>query len=272
MANLNLQNLQNISLSHNNPFNISGQVKSQGNVAPWYTSLGNLTGNLTLHGLLGVTHGEHVKKYEILEIDEDLLALSTAWKRLRDTHNSGGTYTPISTLLDKELFNHVTTDDRQKANEIRDYYSKKIMMWKLKDVRLSQFREDMNSFIHTNGKMFKDNMVPLAYRLPEFYNYDVDFDDLVSEHNKIITDKSYKQTKNLSLKKTFSVGKKYSKRKEYWFSDETNNLVTFSLTHDNPLISLLDNQCKNSISLSGNYKMKYRDNNQYFVVEKYSFS
>ena len=133
MANLNLQNLQNISLSHNNPFSISGQVKSQGNVAPWNTSLGNLTGNLTLHGLLGVTHGEHVKKYEILEIDEDLLALSTAWKRLRDTHNSGGTYTPISTLLDKELFNHVTIDDRQKANEIRDYYSKKIMMWKLKD-------------------------------------------------------------------------------------------------------------------------------------------
>jgi hypothetical protein len=173
--------------------------------------------------------------------------------------------------LDKELFNHVTTDDRQKANEIRDYYSKKIMMWKLKEVHLSPFREDMNSFIHTNGKMFKQNMVPLAFRLPEFHNYDVEFDDLVSEHNKIITDKSINQTKNLSLKKTFAVGKKYTKRKEYWFSDDTNNLVTFSLTHDNPLISLLDMQCKNTVTLSGNYNMKYRDNNQYFVVDKYSF-
>jgi hypothetical protein len=99
----------------------------------------------------------------------------------------------------------------------------------------------------------------------------MEFDDLVSEHNKIIKDKSIKQTKNLSLKKTFSVGKKYTKRKEYWFSDDANNLVTFSLTHDNPLISLLDMQCKNTVTLSGNYNMKYRDNNQYFVVDKYSF-
>ncbi len=264
MANINLQN---ISLSHSNPFSISGKVTSQGNLAPWNNSIGNLT----LNGLLRIEPGAHVKKYEILEIEEDLLALSTAWKRLRDAHNSGGAYTPISTLLDKELFNHVTTDDRQKANEIRDYYSKKIMMWKLKDVKLSNFREDMNSFIHTNGKMFKDNMVPLAFRLPEFHKYDMEFDDLVSEHNKIIKDKSIKQTKNLSLKKTFSVGKKYTKRKEYWFSDDANNLVTFSLTHDNPLISLLDMQCKNTVTLSGNYNMKYRDNNQYFVVDKYSF-
>ena len=264
----NIQNLQNISLTQSNPFSISGHVKSQSNISPWNTSLGNLT----LNGLLGVSHGEHVKKYEILEIDEDLLALSVAWKRLRDTHSNGGAYTAISTLLDKELFNHVTTDDRQNANDIRDYYSKKIMMWKLKDVKLSQFREDMNSFIHTNGKMFKDNMVPLVFRLPEFHSYDMEFDILVSEHNKIITDKAHTQTKNLSLKKTFSVGKKFSKRKEYWFSDEANNLVTFSLTHDNPLLSLLDIKCKNTVTLSGNYKMKYRDNNQYFVVEKYSFS
>ncbi len=212
-----------------------------------------------------------MKKYEVLEIDEDLLALSTTWKRLRQEHSNGGAYTPVSTLLDKELFNYVTNSDRDKANQIRDYYSKKIMMWKLKDTKLSKFREDMNSFIHTNGKMFKNDMIPLAYRLPEFYEYDIEFDILISEHNKIITDKSNKQTKSLSLKKTFTVGKKYSKRKEYWFSDENNNLVTISLTHDNPLLSLLELQCKNTITLSGNYKIHYRDNNQYFVAEKYSF-
>jgi hypothetical protein len=258
--NWNSINLSNIAPQKS--ISISGQ-----NATPWNTSLGSLT----LNTLLGTQHGEHVKKYEVLEIDEDLLTLSTTWKRLRDIHTSGGAYVSVSTVLDKVLFNYVTTEDRNKAAEIRDYYSKKIMMWKLKDVRLSQFREDMNSFIHTNGKMFKDNIVPLAYRLPEFHSYDIEFDKLVSEHNKIITDKSNKQTKNLLLKKTFSVGKKYTKRKEYWFSDETNNLVTFSLTHDNPLISLLDNQCKNPIALSGLYNIRHRDNNQYFLLEKYSF-
>lgn len=260
MANWNNINLSNIAPQKS--ISISGQ-----NATPWNTSLGSLT----LNTLLSAPHGEHVKKYEVLEIDEDLLALSATWKRLRDTHKSGGPYISVSTLLDKELFKFVTTQDHAKAAEIRDYYSKKIMMWKLKDVRLSQFREDMNSFIHTNGKMFKDNTVPLAFRLPEFYEYDVEFDTLISEHNKVINDKTKSQTKTLKLKKTFSVGKKYTKRKEYWFSDEDNNLITFSLTHDNPLISLLDNQCKNPISLSGLYNIRHRDNNQYFLLEKYSF-
>lgn len=233
--------------------------------------MNNTNPRVALDDLLGITTSDHVKKYEVLEINEDLLALSTAWKRLRDVASNGGSYTPISKLLDKELFNHVTNEDRDYANTIRDYYSKKVMMWKLKEIRLSAFREDMNSFIHTNGKMFKDNMIPLAFRLPEFYEYDIGFDQLISEHNKIIKDNTKSQTKTLSLQKTFKVGKKYSKRKEYWFTDEDDNLVTFSLMHDNPLISLLDNQCKNSITLSGLFNIRNRDNNQYFLVEKYSF-
>ena len=256
MANLNIGALLGASGSSLNNISISGHSQ-----APW---------NVTFDDF-GVSVGSHVKKYEILEIEEDLLALSVAWKRLRDAAKKGGSYVPVSKLLDKELFSHVTDNDREQANNIRNYYSKKIMMWKLKDLKLSNFREDMNSFIHTNGKMFKDSMLPMVYRLPEFHEYDVEFDNLVLEHNKIITNRKVIQTKTLELKKNFIVGKKYTKRKEYWFSDEDNNLVTFSLSHDNPLISLLDLQCKNPITLSGNYTIRHRDNNEYIVVEKYSF-
>lgn len=257
-----MANLQNVTLSGQ----LIAAPQQAFNQHPW-----SLNSKMSIEELLGTSHGEHVKKYEVLAIDEDLLALSTAWKRLRDAHANGGTYVPVSKLLDKELFNHVTTDDHEQAKAIRDYYSKKIMMWKLKEIKLSNFREDMNSFVHSNGRMFRDNMVPLAYRLPEFYEYDVNFDTLIAEHNKVIKDKTKSQTKTLELKKTFKIGKKYSKRKEYWFSDEDNNLITFSLMHDNPLISLLDNQCKNPITLSGLYNVRHRDNNQYFLVEKYSF-
>jgi len=237
--------------------------------SPWQ----NLSsGSITLNDLLETGHGDHVKKYEILEIEEDLLALSVTWKRLRDATKKGAPYIPVGKLLDKELFEHVTDPDREKAAEIRDYYSKKLMVWKLKGTKLSQFREDMNSFIHSNGKMFKNDMIPLVYRLPEFHEYDIGFDNLVSEHNKVISNKTKGvQTKTLTLQKNFIKGKRYSKRKEYWFTDEDDNLVTLSLVHDNPLMSLLDLQCKNKITLLGKYDIQYRDNNEYYVVDKYSF-
>ena len=217
--------------------------------------------------------GPHVKKYEVLEIEEDLLALSTAWMRLRQECRNGGPYVSVDSLTDKNLFKYVTETDREKAGEVRDYYSKKVMMWTLKGQKLSKFREDMNSFIHTNGKVFKKDFIPMVYRLPEFHEYDVEFDKLTAEHSKCIKDqKTQHASKVLTLQKSFIVGKKFTKRKEYWFSDENDNLVTMSFSHDNPLLSLLDTYSKNSFKIEGRFSTKARDNVDYFVVEKYSFS
>lgn len=217
----------------------------------------------------------HVKKYQVFEIDEDLLALSCTWQRLRspeykETHDS---YVPVSKLTDNTLFKHIKQEDRDKAAQVRDYYSKKIMLWKLKGENLSRFREDMNSFIHTDGKIFREEMMPLAYRLPEFYDYDSDFDILSNEYNKKVTQSSDTITcvKRLKLAKTFVVGKRHSKRKEYWFGDENNDLVAMYLSLDNPLISLLDLYAQNPIQVSAMYFKKYRDNNEYLMANKFKF-
>jgi hypothetical protein len=259
----------------NNVYSISNGTGQQNSISSQpnpFTSLSSLNlNNLTIS--LDEYDNSHVKKYQVMEIEEDLLALSSAWYRLREETKQGKPYVSINKILDKELFNHVTEEDRNLASSIRDYYSKKIMMWRLKGQKLSKFREDMNTFIHNEGKVFKEDMCPLAYRLPEFYHYDIDFEQLANEHSKLIKERGFPvQSKTLKLKKTFMVNRRHSKRKEYWFSDQLDNLVTLSVTHDNPLLSLLDLHGQSPMTLTGKFNIRERDNTQYMVVDKYKFS
>ena len=248
----------NISISgatgSTNPFTISG------------LNLGSAT--ISIDDL----NNPHIKKYQVIEVDEDLLALSTTWHRLRQEHANGQPYVPISKITDKELFKRVTEKDRELASTIRDYYSKKIMMWKLKGQTLTRFRDDLNIFIHSDGKIFKEEMCPLAYRLPEFYHYDIGFDELSNEHNKIVKERPIgAQSKTVNLHKTFMVGKRHSKRKEYWFTDNNDNLITLSLSHDNPLLSLLDLASKEPLTVKAKFSIRDRDNVQYMYCDKYTF-
>ncbi len=75
-----------------------------------------------------ITRSDYVKRYEVIETSEDVLALSVAWKRLRDTKDKSSHHIGITSLLDDNLFRRVEEPDRVRANEIRDYFSKKIML------------------------------------------------------------------------------------------------------------------------------------------------
>lgn len=217
----------------------------------------------------------NVKKYEVYEISQDLLALSVCWSRYRKVRNEPGIHPTITKLLDSELFRLVTDDDIAHANTIRDYYSKKIMVWKLKNINLTHYREDLNTFIHSNGKTFKEAMLPLAYRLPEFYEYDVEFEKMSFDYNKEVKRQESQfvtDCKQLKFVTQLSVNTRRAKRKEYWFSDSANNLVTFSIEPSNPLISMLDMTLKNNdVTIAGRYKKTMRDDNEYLRIEKFNF-
>jgi hypothetical protein len=217
----------------------------------------------------------HVKKYQMYEIEEDLLALSTTWQRLRQERiNNPSLYmNAITRLLDKQLFEKVTDIDRERAATVRDYYSKKIMVWRLKNENFTKYRQDMNEFIHGDGNKFKEEMCPLVYRLPEFYDYDSQMDLVTREHNtKVVQNTQHLQDrKTLKLVKTFNVGKKYSKRKEYWFSDEHNDLVNMSIEQNNVLIPLLDSYVEHPFVLNAIYSKKHRDDKEYLVANKFKF-
>jgi hypothetical protein len=219
---------------------------------------------------------DDVKKYEVYEISQDLLSLSVCWARYRKARDISGPQPTITKLLDSELFRLVTEEDIAHANVIRDYYSKKIMVLKLKNEGFTAFREDLNTFIHSEGKTFKESMLPLAYRLPEFYEYDVEFEKMAFEYNREVKrndDPHVVTVKQLKFVKKLSVNNKRQKRKEYWFSDRHNNLVNINIDNSNPLLSLMDMTVnKNDITIKGNFRKSSRDGSEYLKVSnKFSF-
>jgi hypothetical protein len=81
------------------------------------------------------------------------------------------------------------------------------------------------------------------------------------------------ERKHLKFVKQLAVNNKRAKRKEYWFSDAYNNLVTFSVETHNPLSTLLDMTLKNNdIDVVGRYKKCLRDGNEYLKLDnKFTF-
>jgi len=276
MATINLQNPQ--TATSNVTINGAQLMASMSNASPSIT-LGNInpfsisasSGTINLDSF-ALWDNPNVKKYEIIETNEDLMALSTAWYRIRMSRE---TSTPVevfpTTLLDKVLFPEVNSEDRQHAADIRDYYSKKVMMWKLKGQELTNFQKDMNEFIHTDGLKFQEKMIPLVYSLPGFYFYDKEFDVMASEHHTKIATFNEVTTKKLSLLKVLNSGKRSNKKKDYWFSDDTDHLVKMTFQADNPLLSLLDNYAQDYIHVKGLYTKITRDDRDFFFLTKQQF-
>jgi len=221
-----------------------------------------------------------VKKYEIYESPEDILALSVAWRRLRKS----GSMLGISSLLEKHVFDHLTTEDRSKANVIRDYYSKKIMMWKLKGKELTSFRKDLNTFVHDDGIKFKQEMIGLAYYLPEFHEYDSELDTVrnqvtpkgfVKEQDKMLIPLTSmmgdKSKKLIPIKRINRVTKRIN-HIQYWFKDdETDGAVVINIDSKNPLEHIWNNIFDNSHNLivSGKYYLKDLEDFEYFSIKNW---
>lgn len=211
-------------------------------------------------------------KYEIVESKQDLLALSVAWKRYRSQTDK--VVWRIDSMLDDRLFEYVNEDDIKLADTIRDYYSKKFTVLALKNIELSPFRKDLKELVNSDGKKFKESLIPLAYRMPEFYEYDTEFEDLLFTYNRQVTDfegTHTKQTKKLELVKTFLVNTKRSKRKEYWFSDEFNNLIQHYVDIKNPLLGLMDKFVKDPIRVTASFKKWERDGNEFIKMHDIDF-
>lgn len=258
----NGQGIQSIQSLINSVNLTSGQ--SNGALGNWNSNIFSFEEN-TAHEL--------VRKYEVYESTEDLLALSCAWYRLRQDAKVTNKSVAIGKLINKQLFDVVNDADRLQANNIRDYYSKKIMIWKLKNQHLTPFREDLNSFIHSDGLKFVEKTFGLAYRLPEFYIYDTMLDSIFIDKNKEIK----KDIKGIETKKLTFIGKtlidrRSMKRDEYWFSDQNNNVSVILLGRDNPLLSIWEQVIKNPLEISGLYYSKQKDDKAYYQIEKYSLA
>ena len=209
--------------------------------------------SITLSGLNGTSNdwdifgNKNVKKYEVFETSEDILALSVTWHRLRPliSHGISNIMNPSdrpTKLTDSILFKEIIQEDRDKANLIRDYYSKKLMMFTLKGQQLTSYRKDLNTFIHGDCKVVKEEMMPLVYRLPEFYEYDVGLDEMFLELDTRFEGSqiSLSTIKTLTPVKKFTVKRKSRRFVEYWLKDEENKPYKIEIDSNNELMHLWD--------------------------------
>ena len=220
---------------------------------------------------------KNYRKYEIYELSEDALALSCTWKRLRDRNDKIRVH--INSITSDELFSNVTSEDKEFANKIRDHYSKKIMMLKLKGTKLTNFREDLNKFVHSDGNKVTEDMFPLIYRLPEFYEYDLGFTDIYTKANcnhTLSTDLHSKQ-QVMTLKPLGKLSRKTKTNKttEYWFKEKTtDSLSMIPIDPKNELLPLWNRlfETKSTMEISGITFVKSVDEIEYLSIKKWDLT
>lgn len=211
-----------------------------------------------------------ITKYEVYESKIDLLVLSCAWHRLRNSKNT--IKINISSILNHNLFNELNSDDYALAQEIRNYYSKKIMLWTIKNVKMTKFRQDLSTFIQDDGKKFTEKMIGLAFTLPSFYEYDIKLDLVFSGKNFVDIEKQRgRKVKELTLiDKTIRDRKNFIKKYEYWFLDQSNTINSICIDVNNPLISIWDNLILKPVQIEGSFIHRNYDEFEYFRVDKFS--
>jgi hypothetical protein len=241
-----------------------------------WNSLGNITMNSAgVNDLFDLSISQdHYKKYEIYEFQDDILAISCAWKRQRDSNPGDFTY---GKLTEKKLFDSVINSDRELASNIRDYYSKKIMMLTLKGQSLTSFRKDLNSFVHGDTNRATDELLPLIYKLPEFYEYDNKIEEIkLSLEDRLTAAKLEKLHGKQTIFELAPITKvkKHNKKinvMEYWFSRGTNTAVLIQLEPKNPLLHLWDEifDSKKVLQISGLPFVKNMDDFEYLSIKNF---
>ena len=201
---------------------------------------------------------------------EDLLVMSVTAHRLRESepHNNWSDITN-ETLLGSKIIEQ----DRVVADNIRDFYSKKFLILALMGRPLSTYRQDLSVFIHGDGKKYVQKTVGLAYRLPEFYYYDLAFNKMSKSLQRSLdftTLKTENKTATVNPINKFSINFKRTKATEYWFTDSENRMYALEVANDNSLKNLWEREfVKGPVSIKGTYRPRRRDDITYFSIEKW---
>ena len=123
MANWNNVAAQSQKIGASLAKQINGGVIRSGSLLPnstiSLTSAGNVIGSSPIN-IFDEDIQSHVRRYEVFEIEEDLLLLSVVWQRMRkerdefdaNGNSQKGQIAMPSTITDKILFRNITPEDR----------------------------------------------------------------------------------------------------------------------------------------------------------------
>ena len=212
------------------------------------------------------------KSDEIKKFPDDVLAISCCIQRLSRSLPGSARF---NRSLDSSDNKEITDLDRKKAENIRKYYNDKLMMLTLQGRQLTKFRKDLQKFLNSDPTQVLESLCGIVYRLPYFYDYDKDIDDIFKSSyfkNTRPNDMAENLPRRLNFVKKVENQRKHFNNIEYWFQDESLNKVMFSIAANNPLLELLDRHIDtNGFNVKARYYVRKKDLNEYFVLEKWSF-
>ena len=276
-----MSNIKTFKPRHN-PGMLSNSNIMSPNFSPGMTITANGTVGLNAVNLVSTWHEElrvsrnnkHITHLSGLSSTVDMLAISVAWKRLRDGNE---VYHTVSSLLDESLFDAVTPEDLKVAESIRIYYQQKLIKLRLLgDSKLSKFRADLSIYINGPGTIFNESDLPMIYRLPEFHEYDISLDHIkqgVKVHMPIkpnFGETNIAITKTLIPVQYLTRSVKKVKIHEYWLKDEQDFLHLISIDHNNSLQHIWDKEfSKDILSIQAFFPLVKQDDFQYFKLLKW---
>lgn len=208
------------------------------------------------------------KKHANVTSEYHLLVIACGAYRLANQEN------PLIYSIEAFPTKKIQPVDFELADQVKDYYSKKLTWLKIKGKTLTKFRKDLSTFLYTSfddetGRYTTpDYYSGMAYRLPYFYVYDTELDKIFSD--KIPYDfLPFVGSKVLHFIKRLPRHSQRTAFFDYFFVDEHNFKYCISLMKDNPCISLYENIVnKYPIVVTGKFKPVKQDHN-YYSLEKY---
>lgn len=164
----------------------------------------------------------------------DIIVVSCARYRLNDKN--------YYSLSDTDLLKEITLADYEKAKAIRKHYGELLICEQLKGNNLSEFRKELALILATDGSVYKENWKGILYKLPYFYDYDCQIQELKekvfigSQNHSPASEKTFAILK--PIKKLFRNVKHNNKYSYFFEIEDTGVAAKIHISKDNPMINM----------------------------------
>jgi hypothetical protein len=184
-----------------------------------------------------------------MTFSDDPVAMAWAGYRLY-LANPGNRWADFDTVK-------VTEEDRAKAQEIRSYYTSRILMDTIKSGGImSEFRKKLYGLLIGEYSVKKSD-IGMLYRLPYFYVEDTDLDQVISQTQSAVQQSGTALTGTFTMIKRILVSRRHGEYVQFWLQHHrrTEPFLIVVKT-DNPLLSLLSGILEKPVQLSATAHFK----------------
>lgn len=205
------------------------------------------------------------------KLREDHLVLSCARHRLATSGQLSR-----QNFLDQEIMDSIVQEDRNKADGIRDYYEKRILWMTLHGQDLTNYQQDLRTYLSMPKDEFTNKQFGLVYKLPEFYDGDLELDAIKQDANikVVLTDGGPHVTfgtRSLRPVKRITINNRLDKEFVYWCKDEYDNLTKLTVNTHNQLNHIFAHffNTRKTLQLMGNYRLATLRELEYWHLTKW---